>query len=482
MSDRRDGVEEELQASLRAGAPRPPIHLLDHVLRLTEPLPQRSAGWRQRSSRLLALGGAAVILVAAFGAGTGLPERLGLVPAASVSPAPTAQPSGRALVTAPPSAASVAPSAAPTASPAAMPTPLPTPSVYARWERIDLPDPAPDVYGGGLPDDVVAFKGAYVAIGTINGSCCADGDPSLNRGVVWISRDGRQWELLSTIGAFAHASVRRLLTDGSRLLAYGAYAEPVPEGNAESVPAVWVSTDARGWTRQRGPVPALVAYSEGRFLGVGSRARQSDGLIEEGVLLTSKDGIEWHETANVFPAAPQDLAVGPTGAIIVGWRTRNTSDGLETEAVASTSDDGGQHWSEPRVIGPGLVESVVASGEGYMAVGTDRSGGVIWSSEDGIDWQSLRPIGREDLLYQRVLAVPGRVIVAGVMPQPEILGAVVLVSAGGDDWSEVQSEALLARDSALTRLLRTPSGILAVGRGWDESRMHPIPVAWLAVR
>jgi hypothetical protein len=94
------------------------------------------------------------------------------------------------------SAPSAVPSNGPSASPAA---------AFREWTRIDMPDPAPGVYDDGSPTGVVAFHGTYVATGSVGAG--ANGDPSLNWGVVWTLSDGRSWTLSDHLAAFEHASL-----------------------------------------------------------------------------------------------------------------------------------------------------------------------------------------------------------------------------------------------------------------------------------
>jgi hypothetical protein len=493
VSDRRDSVEEELQASLRAGAPKPPIHLLDHVLRLTEPLPQRSTGWRLRSSRLLALGGAAVILVAAFGAGTGLPERLGLLPAASGSAAPAAQPSGDPSATLSPSAAGVAsPSVLPTASPTAVPTPLPTPSVYARWERIDLPHPAPDVYGGVIPTSVVAFRGGYVAVGFINRSCCADGDPALNDGVVWTSRNGREWEMLDGLPAFAHGMPQQLLTDGNRLLAYGTYAEPRSDGPATGRGSVWVSPDGRSWSRADLPLPLEVGMTANGYVGASSQPPPDDPAGSSVTFWASRDGLRWQQVAGPIEGYLASLAEGSGGTVVgVGVNVYREHDGgVRQEAVTWPSLDG-EHWAAAQRTGDaGGMESVAATQGGFVAVGNvdfpltnggNGFGGAIWTSPDGFTWELREaPIALEETLHA-VFSVGDAVIAVGDTYQDGLANAMIVISADGVTWRRVATQdAFSGQNNRIEDIIATDFGLIAVGSGWQGATNRP--AVWFAAR
>jgi hypothetical protein len=129
---------------------------------------------------------------------------------------------------------------APIASPSPNPSTGPAATTFREWTRIDLPDPAPDVFGGATPTGLVAFRGSYITIGTVWAGCC-DGDASLDRGVLWASTDGRSWTVRDRIAAFARAAVTGLVSDGIRLVAVGYVAAPVPDELGIPEAALWMS-------------------------------------------------------------------------------------------------------------------------------------------------------------------------------------------------------------------------------------------------
>ena len=507
MNPPDNGFEQQLHASLRAAAARPPAYLLDQVLTATDALPQRPAGWHLFSWPSLAVAATAVLALAvAFG--TGLPQRVGILP-----PPASASPSAALPASHAPSP-SVAPSTrpSPTASPTpvatATPSPLPAASAYSNWERLDLPDAAPTTYGGGLPRAVVAFRGEYVAIGTINAQCCADGDPSANRGLVWLSTDGRHWQVLNRISTFAHSSLHDLLTDGSRLFAYGSYAEPNSSKAGTSEPSVWVSTDGRDWTRHTGDIPTFVAFSDGRFIGASNAAYVGRSVAGEVVFSTSTDGVRWQRTAGPFAGTVTDLAFGPIGipssstgegsvswAAAVGRRIGSSAaDGsVADEAVVWETEDGGEHWTDGTTLGQGSMQAVVPFDGGFAAVGfadtrladgSPHESGAVWTSQGGNQWTSHEPWSVDGLSFSSVFTDGFGLVVSGAMPVSDSPNAVLLlVSTDGTTWSRVaDTDAFSGVGNEVTAAAPYPTGILAVGYRWDTRTGHPVPVVWVARR
>jgi len=382
------------------------------------------------------------------------------------------------------SSSSASPSTIPSAAASPSGSPRPTPpqaTAYTHWERIVMPDPAPDLYGGGLPSDVVLIPDAgYLAVGTINASCCAGGDPSLNSGVVWTSsRDGRQWEVKAEIPAFQHASLRQVLVVGSaaqvvgfRLFAIGSYAEPVPDGQGVSVPALWTSSDGLNWARVNGMVPDLVARGGPGFIGFSGAFGRSAGRRSP-TFMQSTDGMTWKVASGPIVGDVEDLIGTSDGAgLAVGFvEGAPAPDGSYTsDAIAWHSADG-LAWTGPTTISAGAgAKSVIAGGPGYLVVGLDAQRAGLWSSADGVAW-SRKAIGTTDEeSVAHVFNVPGGFLIAG---------DALWFSKDGFSWGRVPDGSSDLK-GGFASLVATADGVLAVGYGADPTPGHVIPLAWLA--
>jgi hypothetical protein len=360
-------------------------------------------------------------------------------------------------------------------SPTGAGTPQPTGSVaeaYAHWERIDLPDAAPGVYGGGLPSDVAAFGDGYLAVGTINASCCAGGDPSLNSGLIWTSKDGRTWAVDATIASFQHASLRLLLVAGSRLLVAGSYADPVPGGQGVAVPAIWTSRDGIAWTIVIGKLPDLVAQGGPGFIGF-YRAELFFGPGQHpSFFMQSADGTTWTSASGPVAGWVQDLIATPDrGALAMGWMDGPpAADGGPTfDAMAWHTADG-LTWLGPTKIATGAeAMSVVVGGPGYLAVGSKDQGPALWSSPDGLTWRQ-EAIGTLEGALARIFVVPGGFLIKS--------DAGVWFSRDGLAWGSRISPP----PGDIATLISTSKGVLAVGSGGDSVPGHVLPAAWLASR
>jgi hypothetical protein len=180
---------------------------------------------------------------------------------------------------------------------------------------------------------VAATSLGYVALGF---------DPETDEGLVWSSRDGRDWSA------------------------------------AVSVPSFEVQPS----------VNDVVALGDG-FLAYGSTSRN-----ERAALWTSLDGRQWQEVAG-FPTSPSSSvnAVTASGTRLVAVGASYLERG--TVALAWTSSDG-LEWQ--RVLDhdanePGEMLAVVPLGSGFLAVGTgggdqrENLRAAVWSSADGLSWQ-----------------------------------------------------------------------------------------------
>jgi hypothetical protein len=263
---------------------------------------------------------------------------------------------------------------------------------------MDLPTPLGEAPNGTDPTAIVAFRGGYVAVGTVWLAGCwsctggippffgshptrgdyASVDASRNRSVVWTSTDGRIWTLHDHIPELEHAALHGLVTDGARLVAYGSYLAPHGAGNYRpAVDATWASFDGLSWTRGTGRAPAAVAAAEpGRFVGalsIGTNCSATMPLAQTVQFAVSSDGLSWTTTSPAFEAtlggpAPScgsvSLAATRSGSAIALGTVPST--GNPTEIVLWRSVDG-LAWSPPEPL------TAFSWANSISAVATDSS-------------------------------------------------------------------------------------------------------------
>jgi hypothetical protein len=357
-----------------------------------------------------------------------------------------------------------------------------------------MPDPAPGVYEDGSPTGLVAFHGTYVATGSVGAG--ANGDPSLNWGVVWTSSDGRSWTLSDHLAAFEHASLTGLVTDGTRLVAVGTYAAPIPNELGVSVPAVWVSSDGRTWVRAGDPAPSFVTVGPHGFIGaVTKQPSSSPGTSAQ--FVASTDGLTWTKVSGNFEADLRGLAAAPDGTAMAVGAVPGAprTDGSGTVDMVVWRSTNGTTWTGPETIAHDVRPVAVTSdGHGFFAVvrlsGLLPSGSIsdvsqVWRFVDGDGPRAAAiPLGDEEAL-DSIFVVGDRLLAAGyTLVDGGVANAMVWVSAdAGATWGRVaDQQAFSDINNELAGMIQTPGGLLAVGRRWDSASMHALPEAWLAAR
>jgi hypothetical protein len=497
----QDALDRELrEAFRRADLPTTPLELRAQIDALPSSVRRvqgvarvvRFGQW-PRSSALLGLVAAAVA-IAVVVAGLpiwlsqsqgshGSPTASQATPLASPRLSPSSQP--EATPTKGLSAAPSVPASSPSARVAA---------AFRQWTRIDMPDPAPGVYGGGTPTGVVAFHGAYIATGTVWAACCAAGDPAVNRGVVWTSSDGHSWFMSDRLPALDHASLTGLVTNGTRLIAIGSYPAPTAGDPEASVPAVWVSSDGRTWVRAPGTAPSYVAVGPHGL--IGAIVNRDPGFVGSAQFVTSTDGLTWTKVSAVFQAEVQGLAAAADGtAMAVGAvpGAPRTDKSTTTDMVVWRSADGSS-WTGPETIAhDALPGAVTSDGRGFLAVvhlsALLASGSIsyvsrVWRFVGGDGPQATTiPLGDEEGLTA-VFVVGDTLLAVGDTLVAGIANAMVWVSTdSGATWGRLaDQQAFSDINNEVAGVVQTPNGLLAVGRRWDSASSHPLPEVWLAGR
>lgn len=413
--------------------------------------------------------------------------------------------------------ASASPGATPTVASSATVTPTAAAShdrpAQAAWEQIDMPDPAIGMLGGGQPSDVVAFDGGYVVVGSLSAACASDitlpppgcdealseltSDPQLQAAVVWLSPDGRSWELLPHQAAFDSGAMHHAATDGTRIVVTGQVFEPSLDfGQSGGRPVVWVSDDGRAWelVDSGGAMPEKIVWTANGFVGV----RSSDAGPQ---FFASDDGRSWQVTTNAGDLGPgqvEDLAVGEDGHAIVavGYHEVANAEGLlDSSTAAAWRSPDGRTWErapdqEAFVVGPPSYThmfSVARTASRWVALGTAPNDGAYdsgaWTSPDGLRWTRISsrssPVGAD--AYANAMAWTGEELVA-IGTNSGLTGSVaaVWVSTDGTEWNAVDRQ-LAPTDGTPTALIADSTNVLAVGSRQTETDQW-VGVVYLATR
>jgi hypothetical protein len=285
--------------------------------------------------------------------------------------------------------------------------PTPVPGAVPAWERLPVPD-------DDVIRDLIPTPDGYLAVGRAGGA--------------WTSNDCRTWTAQTgpvPVDAGSRVSIEAVVTGGPGYVAVGMIQADPNATTTESTGLIWSSPDGSTWTEafqvpgRWGGVADIVAF-DGRLVAVGS---------QEGELVTwtSTDGIDW-ETTHLGDYADawggyQRIVEGGPGLVVTGgdafaWTSADgtTWQGVEAGGPGSSGgtklavgpggrllrtgvtelwiSDDGVAW-EPIVPSPfvahrdalgDLIEQVVGTDDGFIAVGFDEEGGAVWRSPDGRTW------------------------------------------------------------------------------------------------
>lgn len=196
-----------------------------------------------------------------------------------------------------------------------------------------------------------------------------------------------------------------------------------------------------------GPV-TLVAMTDGLagWIAVGS---VEAGGATEPTVLTSADGVTWHPVAATALAGPGTqflgVAAGHGGYVVVGRRTAGgrTFAALWWSTDLRTWTEGSNGGLDGRLM-PSTVNAVVATPDGFVAVGSHGSYQAIWTSRNGRNWNlhDLRaPAGARSAALRLVVAAGtsgSRVVATGYAVAGTGDIPVIVESAdGGSSWHEI---------------------------------------------
>jgi hypothetical protein len=234
--------------------------------------------------------------------------------------------------------------------------------------------------------DVVAGGPGFVAVG----GGFTGGDET-STAVIWVSDDGRSWQSVPLFGDAATGVPRAVTATADGFVAVGS-------GCCPDEAAVWLSPDGLAWER----LPASPSLSGSAMLDVTST---SDGVVAvgcraelecfSGLTWSSPDGRTWGEPVDLGEVDLLPLAVAATEA---GVLALGSGSAFGDAARLALSPDG-TTWSSATTIssGGGSMEVAIERPEGILAAGgttdpgTDRSGTLLATSEDGALWVPERP-------------------------------------------------------------------------------------------
>ncbi|MFG1948039.1 hypothetical protein [Nonomuraea sp. NPDC048826] len=268
----------------------------------------------------------------------------------------------------------------------------------------------------------------------------------------------------------------------------------VAVGSAAGEAGVWTTQDWKDWTSigLGGPRRQQlndVAYGRRGWLAVG--ATQADLQVTEPFLVSSGDGRAWKKVPlSDDLARPGDhpyldvraVAAGPGGYLLAG-EDRGPAG---TVAAVWFTPDLRAYTRSARLPqgGSGVrLHDVAATPTGYVAVGGAGAGGnesgVVWVSEDGLNWTARERVSPPDASsagLRQVAAYEDKLVVIGTAQS--MSGTSRAFSAVSEDDGVTWETSWLPADQAagVHDLAAAPQGLVAVG--WHGARGEGDSAAW----
>ncbi|WP_101788296.1 hypothetical protein [Nonomuraea indica] len=286
----------------------------------------------------------------------------------------------------------------------------------------------------------------------------------------------------------------RIARQTTRLAAHdGRY---VAVGTASGDAGIWTSLNWQSWTSMSlgGPHQQIldgVAHGRRGWLAVG--ATQTAVGVTEPLLVSSEDGRTWKPVAASGDLSRRQdhphldtrlVAAGPKGYVLAG-EERDPS-GTARAALWFTPDL--RRYTRSRKLpqgGSGVrVHGLAATPGGYVAVGGastgDEEGGVVWLSQDGLNWKArarVTPPGSSGAVLRQVVAHQDRLVAIGSAQSEGSRRVFSAVSEdGGATWRTTWLPA--DRAAAVYDLAAAGQGLVAVG--WHGTPGDGDSAAWLS--
>jgi hypothetical protein len=323
-------------------------------------------------------------------------------------------------------------------------------------------------YGGAWPQAAVEAGPGFVAVGFMT-PCCADAtyesEPWMS--VVWTSPNGVDWEVLPDLETFGRSGLRSIAVDeAGSMLAVGYEVLPPPDdavGGDSFVRAgrAWRSDNGRDWY----PVGSLggedlfeVIWTQSGWYVAG----QGDG---EATIWHSTDLATWDAWSLGERGWFERLAAGADGTLVAIACIKGADLGCHTTVFADPGAEGA--WKRAEELG--VPRDVIAWGDGFAAVGSDRdvTRGLAWLSQDGVTWQASE-IG-DGLIPWTVADVDGVLVAGGeALAQEAAYEPAVWRSVDGVHWLPAATLEAYADQAGgnVGVIIGARRGITAMGSGY----------------
>lgn len=294
------------------------------------------------------------------------------------------------------------------------------------WAAVDLGGLAQ----AGTLDDVVAFPGGLVAVGS-NWATTSRLD-----GIALVSADGLTWQA-STDRDLRNAFLAGVTTWGDGVVAVGCRRD---QDGLCARPTAWTSSDGLEWQRVAMPRtagdPNAVASGDGLLVVLGVSSVIADGRP---VVTTTRDLASWTRREMGFEGSLESATIEGDHILAAGTLLDQDGDVL-FRGVVTYSPNAGGRWMRLPLSAPDGSRFTGASFEGPVIAYGSREGAdfatlpAVWLSRAGVDWTRIRGVpGRTRGEVTDFVPFPDRSggIAVGALGEADVEPAVWVIAARG---------------------------------------------------
>lgn len=308
---------------------------------------------------------------------------------------------------------------------------------------------------------------------------------------------GLSWSSPIDVGQYATGTVESGAGNDVQIAAYGTTLMAIWQVTGEipgmgPLQTVYSRDGGQSWSPGANPTgsavdqshPDLVADQAGRFHLVWLDDRDENGYQGLRYARSSNFGRQWEMAQTIDESTCSccwnRLSLGMDGQLNALYRDMEPRD-----MALARSSDAGNTWRRISTVGEfnwifdgcphnggALVWGGAETWHGLVWTGAENKAGLYYvrSADNGHSWSKPRAMGGESLAFHSDIALVGEEQVLAIWDAMGSSGSAVMISESFDNgghWSVARQISALGNSATFPRVVKTPSGVLAM---WIEQK------------